>query len=196
LLIIGGGIGYRGPFMGELGEELLKNSVNLEIEVGGLVDVVADVHSIPFPSDYFNGVICQTVLEHTVNSEQAVAEIHRVLKPGGIVYVEVPFLQPVHMTSDFRRYTLMGLETLFRDFEKIKSGVNGGIGSAFTMVGVNFFATLLSFNVGFLYRLWRLFFRFVFAPFKFFDLLFSRFNTAPISSSENYFLGRKKSGLL
>ncbi|MCX6641399.1 MAG: class I SAM-dependent methyltransferase [bacterium] len=192
LLLLGGGTEHHGWFIRELGQELLDHAVNLEVEPGHFVDLVSDAHDIPFPDNSFDGIICQSVLEHTKDSERVVAEAHRVLKPGGIIYAEVPFLQPVHMTSDFRRYTLLGLDNLFSDFEKVKSGINAGIGSVFSMVAVNFFAMLLSFNSWKLYRSWRLIFRILFAPVKVLDLLLVKYSMAPITTSENYYIGRKK----
>ena len=191
ILFVGGGTEHQGLFVKELGDRLLKKAVNLDVAPGKNVDLVADAHDIPFPDNYFEGVICQVVLEHTRDSDRVVAELHRVLKPGGIVYAEAPFLQPVHMTSDFRRFTLLGLETLFADFERIKSGVNGGIASALVLIAVQFFSTTLSFNLTMLYRFWRLLFRVLFFPFKFMDALLVRYSTTPLASSENFFLGRK-----
>ena len=60
-----------------------------------------------------------------------VAEIHRVLRPGGVVYAETPFLQQVHEGAyDFTRFTDSGHRYLFRDFERIDSGQVAGAGTA------------------------------------------------------------------
>jgi hypothetical protein len=60
-----------------------------------------------------------------------VAEIHRVLKPGGIVYAEIPFMQTVHEAAyDFTRFTDTGMRWLFRWFDQLDSGVVLGPGSA------------------------------------------------------------------
>lgn len=191
ILLVGGGVHHRGWHIDLLGEELLSRSVNIEVERGCLVDVVADAHDIPFPDSYFDGIIAQSVLEHTRDNARIMSEMWRVLKPGGIVYVEVPFLQPVHMTSDFQRYTLEGLKNLFADFECVQCGVNAGTSSTWVSVNVNFLALLLSFNNGAIYRIWRIFFRALFAPLKFLDIFLARYSLASVTASENYFLGRK-----
>ena len=50
-----------------------------------------------------------------------------VLKEGGVVYVETPFMQQVHAGRyDFTRFTHLGHRRLFRRFEEIESGVVGG----------------------------------------------------------------------
>jgi hypothetical protein len=62
--------------------------------------------------------------------ERAVAEIHRVLRPDGLVYAETPFLQPVHAGAyDFTRYTSSGHRKLFGGFEQIDAGPVAGPGS-------------------------------------------------------------------
>jgi SAM-dependent methyltransferase len=191
LLFVGGGISSHGKHMYELGETLLNNCINLEIAGGPIVDLVADGHDIPFPDNYFDGIICQAVLEHTRDSNRVVAEMRRVLKPNGIVYAEIPFLYPVHMWSDFRRFTLMGIRELFSAFEMIKSGVNGSVASAFTVISIHFFATLFSFGYSSLYQTGRFVFGWLFAPIKYLDVILCRFSTAPISASATYFMGRK-----
>lgn len=58
------------------------------------------------------------------------SEIHRVLKPNGLVYAETPFLQPVHEGAfDFTRFTASGHRWMFKRFEEIDAGVAMGVGS-------------------------------------------------------------------
>ncbi len=64
------------------------------------------------------------------------AEIHRVLRPGGIVYADTPFLQQVHEGAyDFTRFTDSGHRFLFRRFERIDSGSVAGCGHGAALVG-------------------------------------------------------------
>lgn len=51
---------------------------------------IADAEHLPFPDALFTTVICTEVLEHLVFPDQAVAEINRVLKPGGVFFGSVP----------------------------------------------------------------------------------------------------------
>ena len=46
--------------------------------------------AIPFPDDHFDKVICAEVLEHVPEYQGMLAEIKRVLKPGGLFAVSVP----------------------------------------------------------------------------------------------------------
>jgi ubiquinone/menaquinone biosynthesis C-methylase UbiE len=52
--------------------------------------VVGDIESLPFPDATFSTVLCTEVLEHVPNPSTALAEMHRVLKPGGHLIGSVP----------------------------------------------------------------------------------------------------------
>jgi ubiquinone/menaquinone biosynthesis C-methylase UbiE len=49
-----------------------------------------DAVALPFASDAFDRVYCSEVLEHLVDPRAAVAEIARVLRPGGVAVLSVP----------------------------------------------------------------------------------------------------------
>lgn len=63
---------------------------------------------------------CIEVLEHIKNPFNAITEIKRVLKPGGLIIGSTPFIFPIHDEPyDFYRYTKYGLKNIFQDFECI-----------------------------------------------------------------------------
>lgn len=73
------------------------------------------------PPDHFDYVICTEVLEHTLQPFNAVNEIKRILKPGGCVFVSVPFNFRIHgPLPDCWRFTEHGLRALFGDFEIVE----------------------------------------------------------------------------
>lgn len=119
---------------GEVGSGTEKFYQQKDIEIVGIdvyesqfVDVVCDAHYLPFKNNNFDGVWIQAVLEHVVEPRIVVAEIFRVLKLGGIVYSETPFMQQVHEGAhDFNRFTVLGHRYLFRNFELIAYGGNKG----------------------------------------------------------------------
>jgi len=93
--------------------------------------LLADVHEIPFEDGSFDAVVVQAVLEHVLDPVRAVGEIRRVLRPGGWVYAETPFMQQVHAGAyDFTRYTHLGHRRLFRWFSEVDSGPSCGPGMA------------------------------------------------------------------
>ena len=103
--------------------------VGTDVYISPSVDYVSDAHYLPFKDCMFDGVLIQAVLEHVVNPNLVVSEIHRVLKKDGILYAETPFMQQVHEGAyDFTRYTVLGHRYLFKNFEKISSGGLDGVG--------------------------------------------------------------------
>jgi len=127
ILVIGGGT--EGP-----GEEAFTANprwrlFRTDIYMGENVDIVCDGHDLPFRDGSFDAVVCQAVLEHVLDPQRVVDEIHRVLRTDGLVAAGTPFLQGVHMGAyDFTRFTHSGHRWLFRRFEEIASGVRGGPG--------------------------------------------------------------------
>jgi len=102
--------------------------VNLDILGAPGVDVAADAEQMPFPGDLFERVECDAVLEHVQSPERVMAEIERVLAPGGYVHLVTPFCHPFHeYPRDFRRFTLDGLKELAGDrFEVAAEGWRTG----------------------------------------------------------------------
>jgi methionine biosynthesis protein MetW len=52
--------------------------------------VIADAAELPFAAESFDVVLCIEVLEHLFTPDQAVKEIHRVLRPGGRLVASAP----------------------------------------------------------------------------------------------------------
>ena len=97
------------------------------------VQVVADAHRIPLATGSVDAVVVQAVLEHVLDPHQVVSEIHRVLRPDGVVYAETPFMQQVHAGAfDFTRFSDSGHRWLFRRFSQLDRGVVAGPGTALT----------------------------------------------------------------
>lgn len=109
------------------------NTVNLDIAPFRHVDVVGSALDLPFQDDSFGLLHNAAVLEHVRRPQQMIAEMHRVLRPGGHVYTEVPFLQHFHAwPNDFQRYTTEGLKQAFAAFDVLETGVCVGPSSAIT----------------------------------------------------------------
>ena len=129
ILIVGAGE------MGEGLEQLVRapnvTIVETDVYIGRNTTLVADGHDLPFANQSVDAVVVQAVLEHVLDPFQCVEEIYRVLKLGGIVYAETPFLYPVHLgPNDFMRFSQSGHRRLFRRFGQIDAGVVGGPGMA------------------------------------------------------------------
>jgi SAM-dependent methyltransferase len=82
------------------------------------IDIVSPLHEIPVEDAHFDVAICNAVLEHVRNPHEVVQELHRVIRPGGLLVLTVPFMQPEHLDpTDFQRYTIDGLQELVRRHE-------------------------------------------------------------------------------
>jgi hypothetical protein len=74
------------------------------------VDHVGPAHDLPVPDAAYDAVLCTQVLEHVPNPDAVIAELYRVLRPGGRLYLTVPLAWELHeLPFDFYRYTPHGL---------------------------------------------------------------------------------------
>jgi SAM-dependent methyltransferase len=77
------------------------------------LDVLADAASMPFAPGPFDVIFCSQVLEHTPEPDRIMAEIARVLCPGGTAIITVPHLAYLHgEPHDYFRFTKYGLQVL------------------------------------------------------------------------------------
>lgn len=129
ILIIGGG--EVGSGLKDFYRKFSDSILAFDIYDSPNVEFIADAHNIPVRDEYFDLVIIQAVLEHVLNPAEVVFELTRVLKKGGVVYAETPFMQHVHEGAfDFTRFTESGHRYLFRNFERLDSGYTKGVGTS------------------------------------------------------------------
>jgi len=77
------------------------------------VDVYYDGKVLPFESESFDSLFCSEVLEHLFNPQEILPEIYRVLKPGAVGLITVPFGWPEHeVPYDYARYSSFGIQHL------------------------------------------------------------------------------------
>lgn len=128
VLIIGGGA------IGNGAEALYQHPdldlIAFDIYASDNVQFLADAHQLPLKSESVDGVLIQAVLEHVLDPHKVVAEIYRVLRLGGLVYADTPFMQQVHEGPyDFTRFTESGHRYLFRNFVVRDAGTVAGLGT-------------------------------------------------------------------
>lgn len=129
VLVIGGAVEGDG-IEALLGSPMI-DLIETDVAVTPRTDTVCDAHDLAFVDGSFDAVIIQAVLEHVLDPFRCVEEIHRVLKPGGIVYAETPFMAPVHAGRfDFLRFSHLAHRRLFRRFSEFGSGATCGPGMA------------------------------------------------------------------
>ncbi len=78
------------------------------------VDLIADMAtgSLPFAEATFDRVVMNDALEHVADPPRLVADIARILKPGGRLDVRVPHYTSVHAWSDFTHRSWFSVESL------------------------------------------------------------------------------------
>lgn len=188
VLVVGGG--ELGAGSAEILSDPAFEVIETDVYMSPRTRVICDGHDLPFVDSSFDAVICQAVLEHVVDPWRVAAEIRRVLKPKGLVYSEIPFMQQVHGGAfDFTRFTLLGHRRLWRHFEEIRSGAQGGPGMALIWSLLYFFHALLP------RRLWSFSDRFVTLGFfwlKYLDGYLVRRPAGIDAASGTFFLGQRR----
>lgn len=80
------------------------------------VDVFWDGKTLPFDDSFFDTCVSFEVFEHLFNPAGVLAELKRVLKPGGSLVITTPFVYGEHeVPFDFARYTSYGLRHLLTE---------------------------------------------------------------------------------
>ena len=183
LLVIGGGA--VGSGVQSMYDDPQVQVIGTDIYHSPHTTLIADGHRLPFADESMDGVWIQAVLEHVLDPQQVVAEIHRVLRPDGLVFADTPFMQQVHEGAyDFTRFTLSGHRWLFRHFALIDAGTSGGAGLA-TLWSVRYLARAMT-GSGPLGTLLQL----AFCWLRFFDRWTAPRDNADAASAV-YFYGRK-----
>ena len=125
-------IGVRGSKFGQnwVSVDLYDNSPEIDFNY--------DIADLRFEDEVFDRIACNAILEHVVDPTIALRELHRVLKVGGRIWVEVPFYQPYHPDPhDYWRVSPEGLRAWMKDFRELRSGVFS-INNCFLYTGVFF----------------------------------------------------------
>jgi len=124
--------------------------VNLDLLGVPGVDVVGNAEQLPFPDALFQRVECDAVLEHVEDPRRVMAEIERVLAPGGYAHLVTPFCHPFHeYPKDFRRFTLDGLKQLAGGLEPVAEGWRTGPTATVLIFVIEYWKLLLP------WKLWR-----------------------------------------
>jgi SAM-dependent methyltransferase len=166
--------------------------IALDVECGEGVTVVADAHRLPFATDALDCIACVSTLEYLRDPRAAVAEMYRVLKPGGLLYLSAPFVFPHHPPpADLTRFSASGIRVLADRFDEIRTGYNRGPASTFCHILVHFLAVALAFNCRPLYGVLVDAFKWMFFWIKYLDRWIGRHDVAHVIHSGSFFFGRK-----
>lgn len=167
--------------------------INIDIFPYEIVDIVANIEEIPLADRSVNGIISIAVLEHTPNPDKIISEIYRILKPGGYIYILLPFMQGYHSSpKDYYRWTSEGFKKKFDQFRIVNFGVRSGPTAALLWIFQEWLANLLSFNIPILHTCWLFLLMFITFPIKLLDFVLVNFHNSQNIASTFYLLGQKK----
>lgn len=125
---------HAGSFSALVATDPAVDCIELHVALAPRTNLVADPHALPLADASVDAVIIDAVLEHMIDPVRVAEEIFRVLRKGGLVYADSPFMVPVHGgTHDFLRFSSVAHRRLFRHFSHVESGISGGPGSALAL---------------------------------------------------------------
>jgi len=83
------------------GHKILKDYINVDYDksLGAQLACDLDVPRYPIGSNVADEILCEMTLEHIKYPTKAIAEFHRILKPGGVLKIIVPHFS--HFSSHF-----------------------------------------------------------------------------------------------
>jgi len=172
-------------------EDISAQVTNIDVQPYESVDLTCEAEHLPFRDASVDVVMSIALLEHVREPSAVIAEAHRVLKPGGMIYTNFPFIQGFHASPyDFSRYTYEGIKVLHSGFECVRVEIFGGPTSAFLWVFQEWLAMLLSFGIRPLYRFLQLLLMLLTFPLKFLDVLLSRHPMSRNIASNFVYIGR------
>jgi SAM-dependent methyltransferase len=106
-------------------EGRVRRYMAVDLRQSPLVSVVGSGEHVPFKEAQFNLIICTQVLEYIPEPAAVIAEIYRVLKPGGVLLLSVPAVFPRDSDHDRWRFLPESLRYLLRSFCEVEVVAEG-----------------------------------------------------------------------
>lgn len=88
-------------------------------------DRIDDLASLPFADGSARTILCRGALEHVFEPRRAIAEMDRILKPGGMIFVSVPGSRPRQGANHFWHFTPHAMQRLLQSFAATLVGWQG-----------------------------------------------------------------------
>lgn len=126
--------------------------VGMDTNPGPFVDVVVPPgRPWPMETGTFDAALCTQVLQYVKDPTSFMGELYRVLRPGGILVITVPFSYNLHaVLEDFWRYSGKGISTLLGDnFQIAEIVLEGNLGTFIGVPLLNWMDTATNRNVAF-----------------------------------------------
>jgi len=114
-----------------------KSYIGCDMREGTGVDKVLNLHAIDIPDESVGTVITCDTLEHVEFPHTALLEIHRILKPGGMVFLSTVLDFRIHDSpADYWRFTPDGLRSLLKPFSFVFVGSAGRESFPHTVIAI------------------------------------------------------------
>jgi len=100
------------------------NVVRMDASLHPYVDVVGDVHHLPFKDDVLHAAFGGAVFEHLERPRVAAAELWRCLTPGGYLYADWNFVFAYHgYPAHYFNASIDAVRSVFADYVLLETGV-------------------------------------------------------------------------
>lgn len=102
------------PYRAHFGHTVYETADFCQVDKAyAAIDYVCDLTDIPVADESYDGVLLTQVIEHVPDPRRVLSELHRVLKPGGRLWLTGPLFYAEHeQPHDYYRYTQFGLRHL------------------------------------------------------------------------------------
>ena len=116
-----------------------KEYVGADMRDGPGVDVILDLHKVELASGSAGAVLVMDTLEHVEFPWKAMDEIHRILKPNGILLVSSVMNFGIHeYPHDYWRFTPEAFRSILKHFTYSVVDSVGEVAFPHTVVGIGF----------------------------------------------------------
>ncbi len=111
----------------ELFSSYAKTYIGLDASEETQAEIYGSAENIPLEDNSFDVILCFQVLEHVQDYRAAIKEMHRLLRPKGVLFLTTHGTYPIHgAPNDYWRFTNFGLEEAFKNFKNNKVTPIGG----------------------------------------------------------------------
>lgn len=95
--------------------------VGCDMREGPGVDSVQNLHGLDISDNTVGTIVCLDTMEHVEFPRKAMSEMHRVLKPNGVLIMSSVFEFPIHgYPNDYWRFTPNAFRSLMKDFAECR----------------------------------------------------------------------------
>ena len=100
ILIVGDAGGREYRYLSKQDKEIFMLDIAPQALLPNLV-VQSIEERTPYEDEFFDGVVMNEVIEHLFRDVDALEEVHRILKPDGILVITVPYLTEAHDRPEY-----------------------------------------------------------------------------------------------